>query len=174
MPVSVKLRLSTVGTVTGGTQCVLNVRLPDGSEGTLRVPWESTFNAGEHIVLTSEPEGGRGVSPKRLRKAATKQERRSAEALGGFRQTGSGARPGHKGDGRVKGRFRIENKFTTSKRYAVDLRELTKIRAECAGLETPVFEIEFKEPNTLRPLDRWVLVPRKEWEKLANEASNDQ
>lgn len=116
-----------------------------------------------------------GPSRQRLRKAATKQERETAEALGGRRQTGSGARRGHKGDGRVFGRFRIEDKFTQAKEFRLKLTELWKARSECAGREVPVFNVQFREPNTLKVLDSWALVPWSEWEKRANaEAGDDQ
>lgn len=106
-----------------------------------------------------------GPSKQRLRRAATQQERETAEALGGKRQTGSGARQGHKGDGRVRGLFLIENKFTQAKEFRLKLAELRKLRAECTGQEVPVFNVQFREPETLKVLDSWALVPWSEWEK---------
>lgn len=126
---------------------------------------------GVHFSLHRPPAPWLGTSKQRLRRAATQQERK-AEALGGHRQSGSGARPGYKSDGRVIGRFRIENKFTTAQSFRLKLAELRKIRAECQGSETPVFDVEFREKGTLKVLDNWVLIPRAEWEKL-NAASDD-
>ncbi len=112
-------------------------------------------------------------STKRLKKASMKQERESAEAVGGRRQSGSGARPGHKGDGRVRGRYRFENRLTTAASHTVKLADLRKIRSECEGLEVPIYDLQFKEKQTLRTIDNWVLVPRDHWEKLANAQAGD-
>lgn len=109
-----------------------------------------------------------GPSKQRLRKIATLQERETSEALGGYRQTGSGSRRGYKGDGRIFGRFRIENKFTQAKEFRLKLAELRKIRAECSGQEVPIFNVQFREEGTLRILDSWALIPWSEWEKRAN------
>ena len=126
---------------------------------------------GVHFSLQKPPAPWMGPSKQRLRRVATQQERKT-EALGGHRQSGSGSRVGYKGDGRVIGRYRIENKFRTAKSYRVDLAELRKIRAECQGTETPVFDIEFREKGTLEVLDNWVLIPRTTFEEL-NAASDD-
>jgi hypothetical protein len=107
---------------------------------------------------------------KRIKRISMKQEKR-VEELGGGRQSGSGSRSGYKGDGRIRGRYRIENKFTTSESYRVELAELTKIRSECTDLEVPVFEVQFREKNSMAVRDEWVLIPRKEWEKHVH-ASN--
>ena len=124
--------------------------------------------------LFSEPASGMlQTSHKRLKRASMQQEQQSVEALGGRRQAGSGARPGYKGDGRVRGRYRIENKLTTASSHRVKLSDLRKTRAECEGLEVPVYDIQFKEKVTLRTIDNWVLVPRDHWEKLANAQASD-
>lgn len=112
--------------------------------------------------------GKDGPSRQRIKRASMQQEEETARALGGHRQTGSGARPGYKGDGRVMGRFRIENKFTTAKEFRLKLAELRKIRAECSGQEVPVFDVQFKDKDTLKLIDHWVLVPWNEWERRAN------
>lgn len=112
--------------------------------------------------------GSDGPSKQRLKKASMKQEEETASALGGHRQAGSGSRPGYKGDGRVFGRFRIENKFTTAASFRLKLAELRKIRAECSNQEVPVFDVQFKDRDTLKTIDHWALVPWSEWEKRAN------
>jgi hypothetical protein len=112
-------------------------------------------------------------SRQRVRKAVSKQEKKTAEALGGERQAGSGARF-NKGDGRVIGKYRIENKSTTRESFRVTYNDLQKIRSEAASLEVPVFVVEFQEKQTLRTKDKWVMVPWSEWEKLANAPRNDQ
>jgi hypothetical protein len=93
--------------------------------------------------------------------------------MGGRAQSGSGSKVGNKGDGRIRGRYRIENKFGTDKGFRVELKDLRKIRAECEGLEVPVFDVQFREKVTLRVIDNWVLMPRTEWEKLANAQAGD-
>ena len=100
----------------------------------------------------------------RFKRISKKQEKR-IEELGGKAQPGSGSRPGYKSDGRIQGRYRIENKFTTAESYRVELKDLMKIRSECVGLEVPMFEVQFRAPRTMQVRDEWVLVPRKEWEK---------
>jgi len=112
-------------------------------------------------------------SKQRMRRSVTHQEIATGESLGGRRQTGSGARIGNKGDARVIGKYRIESKFRTAASVNVKLSELRKIRSECEGLEVPVFEVEFREKQTLRVKDKWALVPWNEWEKLANAANNN-
>lgn len=121
-----------------------------------------------------EPTRGLRPSPKRARRAATRQELATAEELGGQRQTGSGARRGVKGDGRVVGRYRIENKYTTAKSFALRLADLRKIRSECVGYEEPVFEVEFKDKATLRTIDRWALVPWDVWKDKVDEPRDDR
>lgn len=157
----------------------LHLRL-DGKRGVAYTDWATLVSGAEVTGLVHAPSGqGLRTSHKRLRRTSMQQEQEVAESLGGRRQSGSGARPGNKGDGQVlaqgvidnleggPGRFRIENRFVTAESYRLKLSDLKKIRAECTGRETPVFNIQFREKGTLRPLDDWVLVPRREWEALA-------
>lgn len=121
-----------------------------------------------------EPVGSRlKTKAKRIKRVSVAQERRSAESMGGRRQSGSGAKNHARGDGRVPGKFRFENKFTTAASFSMKLKDLRKLRSECAGLEQPVFEVEFREKPTMRVLDRWVLIDRKYWEQLEREANQD-
>ena len=115
-----------------------------------------------------------GPSASRLRQSATRQERRTAEALGGHRQTGSGSKHGYKGDGRVEGKYRIESKFTQADSFRVSLSDLSKIRSECSNTEVPIFEVEFREKGTLRTKDKWALIPWATLEKLVNAAIDDK
>lgn len=113
------------------------------------------------------------MSHKRIKKASRAQELQIAWGIaGGRRQPASGAFPGHKGDVRVRDRFRIEAKFTTALSYNVRRVELQKIRSECDGYERPVFVIDFKDQN-LRTEDRWALIPYQDWEKLINATHDD-
>jgi hypothetical protein len=141
--------------------------LINGAEAWIgAIPWLDLVRKGKFYHELRM--GNDGPSRQRLKKASMQQEEETARALGGHRQTGSGARAGHKGDGRVFGRFRIENKFTTAKEFRLKLAELRKIRAECSNQEIPVFDVQFKERDTLKTIDHWALVPWSEWEKRAN------
>jgi hypothetical protein len=156
------------------TEGAIDIRLyvEGGLQGLISaVPREQIWT--EQVGILHEPkEQGVTLSKKRIRRLSAKQERRVAEALGGRAQRGSGSRIGYKGDGRVYGRFRIENKLTFADSYRVTLSDLHKIRSECAGRETPVFEVEFRERNgAVR--DAWVLVPHKDWERLVKNAPAD-
>jgi hypothetical protein len=111
---------------------------------------------------------------KRTKRASAKQESEIATSMGGRRQPGSGAIPGLKGDVRVKGKLRIEAKYTSNKSYSVTRADLLKIRSECYGSETPAFVIDFKDPGTLRTEERWVLIPFSDWENLVNAATVNQ
>lgn len=139
------------------------VHLPDQAS----VHFENVIWTGADVtaLITRPTARGAGVSHKRLRHAATQQEELDARGLGGHRHSGSGSRPGYKGDGRVIGRFRTESKTTTAKSFSVTLADLRKVRSECEGLEVPVFFVQFVERGTLKPIDEWVLVPKREWEK---------
>lgn len=139
----------------------------EGQEAVVQVPLTAITNGAEVLGFFMES-CGKVLRPtaKRIKKASVKQERR-IEELGGNRQSGSGARPGYKGDGRVPGRFRVENKLTMKNSFRVELADLMKIRSECEGLEIPIFEVQFLEAGTMRVKDEWVMLPRKEWIKYA-------
>ena len=105
-----------------------------------------------------------GPAPRRqaLRKAkktSKRQENDLAEELGGYCQPGSGNLPGAKGDVRVKGKLRIEAKFTKAESFSLKLDELYKIAQECHGLEKPVFVIDFLDNNTDRLRERFAVIP---------------
>lgn len=111
---------------------------------------------------------------KRVKRATMKQEEEVASGLGGHRQRGSGAVPWRKGDGLVKGKYRIENKMRFNKSYRVEREELDKIRSECAVGETPLFQVDFANRATCKVEDRWILVPYEHWKEVAGEATNDR
>ena len=111
---------------------------------------------------------------KRIKRATIKQETKVAEDLGGHRQRGSGAVPWRKGDGRVDGKYRIENKTCLIKGIRVERADLTKIRSECSPGEVPLFQIDFTNRQTLRVEDQWVLVPFEHWKAVVGAASDDQ
>lgn len=82
-----------------------------------------------------------------IRKATTKQERASASRLGGRRTPGSGMLD-EKGDGRVLGRFRIENKLSTHDRFRMtsDIWATLRHVALNAG-ERPVVQVRLTVPT---------------------------
>lgn len=186
MPVSVNIRLEVVNADVQpeNPDLKLHVRM-EGLSGVVYADWNTLIGGGEATGFV-EPPTGKGLRPsrKRLKQVSMQQERESAEAMGGHRQTGSGARPGNKGDGQVldpgaierleaaPGRYRFENRFTTAVSHNVKLADLRKIRSECVGLEVPVYDVQFKEKGTLRTLDNWVLIPRGAFERLAATEAN--
>lgn len=84
---------------------------------------------------------------RQIKKATTKQERSSAAALGGRRTPGSGMLD-EKGDGRVFGRFRIENKLSLSDKYRItsDVWKGIRDSALDAG-ERPVVQVRLSIPT---------------------------
>lgn len=158
MPVSVTVKLEQVAL----DSIVLYLRV-EGQECEIHTSWADLFHG--TVGFFGVPHGTLlRTSPQRRKRISKKQERR-IEELGGNAQPGSGSRPGYKSDGRIRGRYRIENKYTETESYRVELRDLAKIRSECVGLEVPVFEVQFRAPRTMQVRDEWVLIPRKEWEK---------
>lgn len=160
---------------------IIKVVVPGGETLTTKLESVTRDDLVRGTELTAKLEGKElnlnlgkvGPTKKSIRASVTRQERRTAEALGGHRQTGSGARRGYKGDGRVEGRFRIENKMTQAESIRVKLSDLQKIRSECEGSEVPIFEVEFRERGTLRPIEKWALVPWAVLKGLVDEAGND-
>ena len=124
------------------------------------------------VVLTRTAVKPHKPTKKRMKQISVKQEEKIAKSHGGVRHKGSGNQPGYAGDVRVDGQYRIEAKYTSRKSYSVTRAELDKIRSECGVGEVPLFFIDFKEPESLRTEDAWVLVPRTEWEKHV-ETSDD-
>lgn len=148
---------------TDNHNLLLYVRV-EGNEVVIQTTWPELL-AGNAVGFVEVPYGTLLRTKAQRRKRISKKQERRIEELGGNAQPGSGSRDGYKSDGRIRGRYRIENKFTSAESFRVELKDLTKIRSECVGLEVPVFEVQFRAPRTLRVLDEWVLIPRKEWEK---------
>ena len=142
----------------------VNLVLPDGTyltTGPLEVPH------GDHTLVHREiAPKTRRQTPKQKRRAAIRQEDDLARQLGGRRQPGSGALPGIKGDVKVAGKYRVEAKYTRNKTYRLDRTELGKIRGECAGLEVPLFVVDFVDPDTGGSPDRWVTLPFSDFQRM--------
>jgi hypothetical protein len=127
-----------------------------------------TRKAEVSVDIEPPPPPKAGPPSKRIQKASRRNERITADRLGGRTQPGSGNQPGMKGDVRVRGRFRIENKDSYSNQFILKTSILDKIRGECGGGETPAVVVTFMEKMTHRPLDRWVIIPFAQWEEIAN------
>lgn len=81
-------------------------------------------------------------------------------------QVGSGNQDFAKGDVRVKGKFRVEAKFTRNKSYSLTREVLDKINGECHGMEKPVLQLDFLNPHTLREEGSYVVIPYEDWKEL--------
>lgn len=154
-----------------GTEAALRIETPDG---VVEVPWATVMRSGGAQITAMYQ---KNPEPKLKKYSAKKNKRRSMaqevevmEELGGKRHAGSGAIAGLKGDGRVRGEYRVEVKNTRTGGYRVTRKELSKIRGECTGLEQPLFVIGFMDPETGGSEDRWVLVPFEHFKKLNNAA----
>ncbi len=79
---------------------------------------------------------------KKRKRASAKSERDVATRLGGHRVTASGAGL-EKGDGRVRGKFRIENKITSKPFFALKFQDWAMIHRYALGAgEEPLFHIK--------------------------------
>jgi hypothetical protein len=113
------------------------------------------------------------ISKRKIKKLATQKELEIMNGIGGNRQPASGACAGHKSDGRLYGRVRMESKFTTKKSFVIKRKELDKIRGECQEFEKPVFIIDFTDAAG-KTEDRWAVIPHKEWERTINEIDDNR
>jgi hypothetical protein len=107
---------------------------------------------------------------RKAKKTSQRQEVDIAEELGGRTQPGSGNQPGAKGDIRKKGELRVEAKFTSANSFSLKLDELYKIAGECGVGEKPVFVIDFLEPGTRKPKDRFAVIHFHDLKELLNAA----
>jgi len=124
-------------------------------------------------ILEDEPEPGNRHTAKTLRKRSTKAERVLAKQVGGKLQPGSGCLPKYKSDVLVKGKTRLEHKFTQAKSYTLKFYDLLKLLGECEDGEDPVFVVEFQERGTLKTLAKYAIVPFEDWEKAHDIDSDD-
>jgi len=146
------------------------------ASGVLTYTGETLLRAlAEQRPFTVRLEGAQMPMPnaKRVKRATMKQEELVASAMGGHRQRGSGAVAWRKGDGRVKGKYRIENKTRFTKGITITREELDKIRSECAPGEVPLFQFNFTSRSTCRVEDQWILVPYEHWKKVTGETTDD-
>lgn len=120
-----------------------------------------------------EDDEGRTVRKrfKENKKISVAQEVDLAEELGGRVQKASGALAGSKGDVRVKGKYRIEAKFTKANSYKLLLDDLYKIISECGAGEKAVFVIDFVE-KTGKLKDRFAVTYWEDFKELTNGPGN--
>ena len=124
---------------------------------------------GEAVVdLPPPPPVLTGPPGRRVKAASARNERRVAEGIGGRTQPGSGNQPGAKGDVRKRGAYRVENKDSYSNQFILRLAVLNKIRGECGTGEKPALVLTFMEKNTMRPRERWAIIPYPDWESHAS------
>ena len=115
--------------------------------------------------------------PKRLRKTpahnrAPKQEAETAKRLGGRVVRGSGC-GSEKGDARVEGVIRVENKTTRAKSFSVTREMIAKIEsAALSAGEVPAMEIEFLNEQG-KPVSSISLIPNWALEILVDRCSQD-
>lgn len=105
---------------------------------------------------------------RRIKKLSQRQETQIMKGLGGTTQPNSGSVPGHKSDGRVFDKLRVEAKFTQAESYKLELFELNKLAGECQGMERPVMIIDYKEKRTGRLKARFAVLKITDFERLAN------
>ena len=124
-----------------------------------------------HAILEA-PEKPSGAHPptKAVRRAVLKQAKDMVALAGGQIQKASGAMVGAKGDHRVPGVIRGEQKLTTKRSRVIKREELDKIRGECLNGEKPYFHLRFVHPVTLAAEDDWVLIPLEDWEHAKHAA----
>lgn len=115
---------------------------------------------------------GRRPPSRRLVKRTQKEERELAKRAGGRRQPASGALPGLKGDGVLKGVARWDSKMCFSKTVSWNFDDLVKIRSEAAYGEIPAIITAFTDRATHQVRERWVTIPYEIWEEKIIHASH--
>ena len=87
---------------------------------------------------------------KSTRKVSDVQERWNAKKAGGRTTIASGQTPVDKGDWKIPGVVRGEDKGTSKKSYSLKKTDLDKLIRQATGDEIPVFSIEFMEEGVSR------------------------
>lgn len=109
---------------------------------------------------------------KRIKKTSLQQESRMAKLVGGRTEANSGAAKFAGADVRKQGELRIECKFTESGSYRLKLSDLEKLRLQAidGGLESPVFQIDFRNKKTGRSKS-YVVIPLTDYMFLRSNLS---
>lgn len=112
---------------------------------------------------------GRRPPSKKLVKRTRREERELASDAGGRRQVASGALPGLKGDGYLRGVARWDSKMCFSKTVSWNFDDLVKIRGEAAFGEIPAIITAFTDKHTHQVRERWVTIPYETWEEIIHD-----
>jgi hypothetical protein len=144
----------------GTAHFIFTVELREGIE-TVGPYCPKCLGSMEMLASIEPPPIPKGAAPpsRKLRRRVRTQERGIAEDLGGRAQPGSGNQLHKKGDVRLKGKYRLEAKLTTSKQFILQRTFLEKISGECSGLERPGLILEYTDRRTLRSLSKWAVIP---------------
>lgn len=147
----------------------------NGADTTERLCMNCLHDGHEVSALIEPPDLSPGRRPpsKRLVKRTRKEEYQLATDAGGRRQVASGALPGLKGDGYLKGVVRWDSKMCFSKQPSWTLDDLDKIRGEAAYGEVPAIITTFADKHTHQIRERWVTIPYEVYEeKIVHAARN--
>jgi len=147
-----------------GTVYRFFIEMDVGSGDTEAKCADCLLNRSNAAELVPPLQPSRKPPSKRLRKMIQKEERETAALVGGRAQKASGAMLAAKGDIRVRGKLRGEEKSTSLKAFSIKRQVLDKIRSECTGSERPFVLIRFRNPLDMSTEDKWVLIPVEDWE----------
>jgi hypothetical protein len=122
----------------------------------------------EAPLMIEQPEAPKGRRPptRNDRKLATSREVQLAQSIGGRRQPASGAMPHAKGDVRLHGRWRLDDKFTRSQQFTLTRGLISKARSECAFGEEMAITVGFLNKLTDRSEDEVVIIERRKFEEV--------
>ncbi len=168
------MRVETCSICRGGYRACFRaeVQTGDACESTSWICVECVQLQGEHReTLVFEPvDFTKGTRPptRAMKKKAVRRERALAESLGGRAQPNSGATPHAKGDVRVRGRWRIDDKTTRNKSFSLTRGIINKIRSECSGSEDFAITIGFLNPRTQKEEEEVVVMDKSTWEEMVN------
>lgn len=103
--------------------------------------------------------------PKDAREYSVGQEKTFAKGIGA-KQTSSSGRFDTKGDSRIKGIVRFDNKATQKKSYSIKLDDLQKLEKQCyLSGEEVVFQLDFLSPSC-RPIGSYAIITTKHYQEL--------
>ncbi len=103
--------------------------------------------------------------PKDAKEYSYKQEKKFAKEIGA-RQTGGSGRFDTKGDSRIKGVVRFDNKSTQKASYSIKLADLKQLENQCCmSGEEAVFQLDFLN-DTCKVLGSYVILTRTHYQDL--------
>lgn len=174
MPLQIKLIITELGGAATCSKCTLvraviafDVFAEGGVDRTEAICFPCLYQGGALSATIEPPDLSPGRMPpsKKLVKRTRKEERELAKDAGGRRQVASGALPGLKGDGYLKGVARWDSKMCFSKKVSWTFDDLEKIRGEAKYGEVPAIITAFTDKHTHQVRERWVTIPYEIWEE---------